>query len=220
MVVLINATLEKPECQSSPSKHQNEERPLPSPLKPGVNEKNLLLKEVVMTSKKENAIDFICSTPSKISSPPAANEGEELSLITPSVGNGVFKEDLLIKEIVTVRTPTKQTPPPTESESSPVTPMGGGGVVDERYNGSVSKRKSLMNDKIALSIRVQGQLFKMDYSLLNVPIFNYDEFDTMYLAEGFFGTTYKVLFFFFLVHIYYDELHLKLVALSTAWPDP
>lgn len=207
MVVLINATLEKPECQSSPSKQQNEERPFPTPLKPGHNE-NLLLKEVVMTSRtptKENSTDFISNTPSQKYSPTSSNVDGISSPTTPEGGKGGFFEgNLLLKEVVTTRTPTTKenitsSPlinyvPPNEGagESSPITPTGGGGVVDERYSGSVSKRKSLMNDKIALSIRVQDQLFKMDYSLLNVPIFNYDEFDTMYLAEGFFGTTYKV----------------------------
>lgn len=195
MVVLINTTLEKPECQSSPSKQQNEERPFPTPLKPGVNE-NLLLKEVVMTSR----------TPTKENSSPTSSNVDGISSpTTPEGGKGGFFEgNLLLKEVVTTRTPTTKenitssplinyvSPNEGAGESSPITPTGGGGVVDERYSGSVSKRKSLMNDKIALSIRVQDQLFKMDYSLLNVPIFNYDEFDTMYLAEGFFGTTYKV----------------------------
>ena len=75
------------------------------------------------------------------------------------------------------------------------TDKNGGGVVDEQYSGSVSKRKSFMNDKIAFSIRVQAQLFKIDFTLYNIPLFNYDEFETLYLAEGFFGTTYKVQYF-------------------------
>eukprot|EP00111_Clytia_hemisphaerica_P018133 TCONS_00053660-protein len=62
---------------------------------------------------------------------------------------------------------------------------------EEYYNGSMSKRKSLMNDKIAFSIRVQEQLRRMDFSMLNIPIWDHEEFDTGYLAEGFFGTTYK-----------------------------
>jgi len=64
---------------------------------------------------------------------------------------------------------------------------------EQRYQAkSVSQRKNLMNEKIAFSIRVRSQLFKMDFSVLNIPIWNYDKFKIDYLSEGFFGTTYKV----------------------------
>ena len=64
---------------------------------------------------------------------------------------------------------------------------------DQGYRArSFSQRKSLMNEKIAFSMRVQSQLFKMDFSVLHVPIWNHDKFKIDYLSEGFFGTTYKV----------------------------
>ena len=131
---------------------------------------------------------------------------EDMERLSPPLKQGV-NENLLLKDVMTttameentggfIIAPSKSFPPTRNSlnkdESSKSTPEGGNGVVDEQYNGSVSKRKSMMNDKIAFSIRVQEQLFKMDYSLLNIPISNYEEFETVYLAEGFFGTTYKV----------------------------